>query len=73
MGDSGAIRLPGQGARALLRVPYGQGGLRISVLCQLTPKTCYPLGESTSFPQDPLMTVSAIADFRDENIATKGS
>ena len=28
MGDNGAIRLPGQGANALLRVPHGQGGLR---------------------------------------------
>jgi hypothetical protein len=27
-GDSGAIRLPGQGASALLRVPHGQAGLR---------------------------------------------
>ena len=26
--DSGAIRLPGQGAGALLRVPHGQAGLR---------------------------------------------
>jgi len=26
-GDSGAIRLPGQGAGALLRVPHGQAGL----------------------------------------------
>jgi len=26
-GDSGAIRLPGQGVGALLRVPHGQAGL----------------------------------------------
>jgi hypothetical protein len=27
-GDSEAMRLPGQGASALLRVPHGQAGLR---------------------------------------------
>jgi hypothetical protein len=36
-------------------------------------RDCYPLEESTSFPPNPLMTVSAIADFRDEKLATKGS
>ena len=30
-GDSEAIRLPGQGAGALLRVPHGQGGLRSAI------------------------------------------
>jgi len=44
---------PGQGASALLRVPQGQAGLQIPVFRQLTPKSCYPLGESTSFPPKP--------------------
>jgi len=30
-GDSGATRLPGQGASALLRVPHGQAGLRSAI------------------------------------------
>ena len=62
-GDSGTLRLPGQGSGAFLRVPHRQAGLRISVLHQLTPKSCYPLGESTSFPPDPLMILSAIVEF----------
>jgi undecaprenyl-diphosphatase len=36
---------------------------QISMLRQLTPKSCYPLGESTSFPPNPLMSVSAIVKF----------
>jgi len=30
-GDSSAIRLPGQGAKALLRVPHGQAGLQSAI------------------------------------------
>jgi len=39
------------------------------VLRQLTPKSCYPLGESTSFPPNPLMPLSEIIEFPRVNLA----
>ena len=47
-GDSEAIRLPGQGASALLRVPHGQAELRISVLRFVSSVTYYLIRSYTS-------------------------
>ena len=51
-------------ARFARDVPNGLSPLwRISVVRQLTPKSFYPSGESTSFPPNLLMNLSEIGEF----------